>query len=145
MKVYDQIHDMLCDELDKIAKKKELTTSSLDVIYKSVDILKDIKSIETMEQEYPSDGYSKDGYSEYGRGYWGRMPIYAYDDGMSQGNSYARGRDANRDSMGRYANDGRSYDGYSGDTRDELQKLMNSAKTDREREAIRHALDSMNR
>lgn len=147
MKTYEQIHDMLCDELDEIAKKKELTTSSLDVIYRAVDILKDLKTIESMEQEYPSEGYSKDGYSEYGRGYWGRMPIYAYDDGMNQGNSYARGRgsNANRDSMGRYANDGRSYDGYSGDTKEELQRLMNAAKTDREREAIRHALDSMNR
>ena len=148
MKVYGQIRDMLCDELEEIAKKKELTTNSLEVLYKGIDILKDIKSIETMEMEYPSEGYSQDGYSQ---NYWGRMPIYAYDDGMSMagGSSYARGRGSNarRDSMGRYSSDGRSYDysrdGYSGDTKEELQRIMNNAQNDREREAIRKALDSM--
>lgn len=149
MKVYDQIKDMLCDELEEIAKKKELTSSSLDVLDKGIDILKDIKTIESMEMEYPSEGYSQDGYSQ--GGYWGRMPVYAFDDGMNAGNSYSRGRGANarRDSMGRYSSDGRSYDysrdGYSGDTKEELQRLMNNAQNDREREAIRKALDSMNR
>ena len=70
-----------------------------------------------------------------------------YDDGMGgHGNSYGRGRNARRDSMGRYSSEGRSYDyDYSGDTKEELQRLMNSAQNDREREAIRKALDSMNR
>jgi len=146
MKVYEQIKDMLCDELEGIAKKKELTTSSLEVLYKGMDILKDISTIEAMEQEY---GSSHD--SGYSGGYYGRMPYYMYDDGMGgQGNSYARGRGANarRDSMGRYSSEGRSYghyDDYSGDTKEELQRLMNSAQNDREREAIRKALDSMNR
>ncbi len=143
MKVYDQIKDMLCDELEEIAKKKELTTNSLDVLYKGVDILKDISTIEAMEQEY--GGYSNDGYSQ--NGYSGRMPAYMYDDGSS----YARGRGryAQRDSMGRYA-DGHDYsrdnysrNGYSGDTKEELRQMMNRASNEREREAIRKAMDSM--
>ena len=32
-------------------------------------------------------------------------------------------------------------DGYSGDTKEELHKLMDTAKNDREREAIRNALE----
>ena len=60
MKVYDQIKDMLCDELEGIAKKKELTTNSLEVLYKGIDIIKDISTIEAMEQEYGHD----EGYSE---------------------------------------------------------------------------------
>lgn len=174
MKVYDQIKDMLCDELEEIAKKKELTTNSLEVLYKGVDILKDISTIKAMEQEYPEEGYSGNrGYSReggYSQGYFGRMPYYMYDDGMGmsnrggsyeggsyeggsyEGGSYARGRgsNANRDSRGRYSSEGgysRNYseDGYSGDTKEELQRLMNNAQNDREREAIRKALDSMNR
>ena len=103
MKVYEQIKDMLCDELEGIAKKKELTTSSLDVIDKAIDVIKDISTIEAMEQEY---GYSQQGgYSQeggYSGGYFGRMPYYMYD----EGSSYARGRgsNANRDSRGRYSN-----------------------------------------
>ena len=164
MKVYDQIKDMLCDELEEIAKKKEITTNSLEVLYKGVDILKDISTIKAMEQEYPEDGYSGNrGYSReggYSQGYFGRMPYYMYDDGMGmsnqggsyEGGSYARGRgsNANRDSRGRYSSEGgysRNYsgEGYSGDTKEELQRLMNSAQNEREREAIRKALDSMNR
>jgi hypothetical protein len=155
MKVYDQIKDMLCDELEEIAKKKELTSSSLDVLDKGIDILKDIATIKAMEQEYPEEGYS--GNRGYSQGYFGRMPYYMYDDGMGmsnqggsyEGGSYARGRGSNakRDSMGRYSSEGRSYDysrdGYSGDTKEELQRIMNSAQNDREREAIRKALDSM--
>lgn len=144
MRVYEQIKDMLCDELEEIAKKKELTSSNLEVIDTAVDIIKDIDTITAMTEA----GYSNDGYSGY---------PYMWDEGMIKGNSYARGRGryANRDSMGRYSsdysrdnyegysrNDGYSR-GYSGDTREELQMMMDRAKTDREREAIRKALDSM--
>jgi len=136
MKVYDQIKDMLCDELEGIAKKKELTTNNLDVIYKSVDILKDISTINAMDQEY---GYSNDGYSQ---GYSGRMPVYMYDDGAS----YARGRGryAQRDSMGRYADGYSRNDGYSRDgMKDELRMMMERAGSEKEREALRKAMDSI--
>lgn len=131
MRVLDQIKDMLCDELEDIAAKKDLSMSSLDVIDTAVDVIKDIHTIKAMEQEYPEDN----GYS----GYYGRMPVYMYDDGMT-GSSYARGRGSNapRDSRGRYMSRG-----YSGDTKEELQRLMDTAKDDREREAIRNALDHM--
>lgn len=122
MKVFDRIKDMLCDELEEIAKKNELTSSNLDVIYKAVDVIKDLTTVEAMEQE----GYSNDGYS-------GHYPYYhIYDDG----NSYTR----KRDSMGRYSRD----DGYSRDSmKDELRQMMDRAKSDKEREALRKAMDSM--
>lgn len=133
MKVYEQIKDMLCDELEGIAKKKELTAGNLDVLYKAVDIVKDIETIEAMQE----GGYSGEGYS-------GRM-IY-------DGDSYARGR--RRDSRGRYSRDysergySRDYsgeydDGYSRDTKEELRMMMDRAKDEREREALRKALDGI--
>ena len=126
MRVYDDIKSMLCNELEEIAKKKELTTNSLEVIYKSVDVLKDLKTIESMEIEYPEhDGYSQ--------GWYDRHPYYMYDEAPTH--SYARKRDA----MGRYSRD----DGYSRDTKEELRHMMDKASSDREREAIRKALDSM--
>ena len=137
MKVLNQIEDMLCDELEDIAKKNDLSPNSLEVIDTAVDVIKDIHTIKAMEQEYPEDN----GYSQ---GYYGRMPYYMYDDMPNAGNSYARGRGSNaqRDSRGRYMSDGYSRnDGYSGDTKEELHKLMDTAKNDREREAIRNALE----
>jgi len=96
-----------------------------------------------MEQEYGSEGYS----NGYSNGYYPRYPYYMYDGEM--GNSYARGRGANakRDSMGRYSrDDGYSMnDGYSRDTKEELRMMMDRAKDEREREALRKAYDSMTR
>lgn len=136
MKVYEQIKDMLCDELEEIAKKKELTSSNLDVLDKAVDIIKDIDTIKAMEQEYGTDGYS----NGYSNGYYPRYPYYMYDnEGMGQ--SYAR----KRDSMGRYSRDGHMDDGYSRDTKEELRMMMDRAKDEREREALRKAYDSMTR
>jgi DNA invertase Pin-like site-specific DNA recombinase len=65
------------------------------------------------------------------------------DGGMSNRNSYRR-----RDSMGRYMDNGsyrRSYeDGFSGhDIRPKLQRMMEEADSNREREAIRMALQKL--
>ena len=143
MKSYDKIKDMLCDELDEIAKKNELTSSNLEVIDKAIDIIKDIHTIYAMESEYPEGGYSRDG--GYSNGFYSRYPYYMYD-GEDMGNSYARGRGANasRDSMGRYSQDGH-MDDYSRDAASELHRLMENAKSDKEREALRQAISTMQR
>lgn len=100
----------LCEGLKKeirqLNSKPDISPTELDRLYKAVDIIKDIKTIEAMEEA---------GYSE--------MYPYSYDDGMSyargrnsyDGMSYARGRNSyegrgysnnsyarGRDSMGRY-------------------------------------------
>lgn len=141
MKVYEKIKEMLCDELEDIAKQKELSPSNMDMLDTAIDIMKDISVIQAMELEYPSDGYSRDG--GYSQGYYRQMPYYIYDDpGMMTGSSYARGRGSNamRDSRGRYYENG-----YSRDTKEELEKLMHTAENDREREAIRTALSHIER
>lgn len=138
MKVYNEIKEMLCEELEDVVKKRELTSNSLEMVDTAIDIIKDIDTIVAMEQEY---GYSQEG--GYSQGYYGRMPYYIYDD---PGMSYARGR-SNNVRGGRSYNDGyaRNNGGYSGDTREELQRLMSTAKNDRERETLRNALENMNR
>ena len=141
MRTYDKIKDMLCNELDEIAKKNELTSNNLEIIYKAADILKDLTSVEAMESEY-SGGYSKD--SGYSNGYYERFPFYMYE---GEGNSYARGRGtyAKRDSMGRYSRDSHEYsnEGYSRDATSELQRMMENAKSEKEREALRQAISTM--
>lgn len=146
MKVYEQIKDMLCEELEEIAKKNDLTPTSLEILDTAVDVLKDLKTIEAMDGEY---GYSgDDGYS----GYFRRYPYYMYDDGgMSreggysrEGGSYARGGrgggGGGGSSRGRYA-----YGGYSGDAKEELKKIMHQVQDERDREAIRKVIESMDR
>lgn len=120
--LYD-LCEILDDELREVVKKGDMSPTELDRVYKAVDIIKDIKTIEAMED------YSYDDYS--------RRNSYA-DDNMSYNMSNARrGRDGDGD--GRYSEDGsyrrgrdgrgrysreNSYDGYSGDDKQQmLQKI----------------------
>lgn len=131
-RVYDNATKLLEKEIEEINSKGELTPSSLDVMYKVTDIIKDIETICAMRE---SEEYS------------GR---YMYDDDMSY--ARGRGRNARRDSMGRYAREsyGRSYDGYGENSyargrysRDEedLEQMMRGAKTEKERDLIRQLME----
>lgn len=122
MKIYKDLEKLLEKEIRETTESGELNPTSLDLMYKVLDEIKDILTICAMKKD--------DEYQE-------RM---MYDD-YSRG----RGRYARRDSMGRYASrnyyDGDygergSYEyGYSRD--DELDRMMQEAKTEKERDLIR--------
>ena len=54
---YRELESMLCDEIDRIVDRKDLTNASLDTLDKLTHTLKSIKTIEAM------DGYSEDSMS----------------------------------------------------------------------------------
>lgn len=120
-----RIYEMLDRALEKMSDE-QLTSSSLDSIFKIVGTMYKLDKMGGGESEYSLDGYS---------------------------NARGRGRNARRDSMGRYARDGgmsnasyeggsydgsydgRSYDGsygYSRHNKDEIkmeiENLMQDAK-----------------
>ena len=102
MEYIEKIKKMLCKELDEYAMKQKLTGGDLDMIWKLTDTVKNLDKIEMLE-----DG---EGYSEARGGRDGSR--YSYDDEMMY--SERRGRNAKRDSMGRYSSEGgSSYDDYS--------------------------------
>lgn len=128
MKIYDDVKDLVEDEIDRIVKQGDLNDTTLMHLDKLIDIAKDLCEIE--EKDMGMDGgYSQRMYPQY--------PM------MDRGNSYRR------DSMGRYSRDSRmnTYDGSNGysrhgdDMADRLGRMMSEAQTDREREAIRAALE----
>lgn len=104
---YRELKDMLCNELEKIVKKGEMTTGALDVIDKLTHSIKSVETIMAM------NGYSHNSYAHD----W----------------SYAR----RRDSMGRYSNGysrdseliaelrGLMDDAHDEKTRVELRKFIN--------------------
>lgn len=126
----EELREMLCEELDKITKKGELSAGSLDVIDKLTHSIKSIDTIIAMGDA----GYSSDDYS-------------------MRGNSYARGRGSNarRDSMGRYSSDnysmrgGRSgergrnysYDDEINNLREQLEDMEHMAKDEESKRMIR--------
>jgi hypothetical protein len=131
---YKKLCDLLDREIDSEVAKGKLTPDSVHVLGAAIDIVKDIKTIEAMEEEY--GGYS----GHYpNRGY---MPYYAYDAGMD-GMSYAPRR---RDSMGRYSRDmDNSYrQDYSRESKiDQLQRMMDESKDPNEKESLRRLIVHM--
>lgn len=111
-----QLKEKLMKELNEYASQ-EMSAGSLEVIDKLSHAIKNIcKIIEAAEEEEYSGrgsynmggGYSRENrYSREGRG--GNRYAYEGGQGGQGGGSYARGRNARRDSMGRYAREG----GYS--------------------------------
>ena len=94
-----ELKEMLCDELGNFAGK-DLNSATLETVDKLAHAAKNVgKLIEMCESEYSERG-SFDGMSN-------RMSY-------AEENSYrGRGRNAKRDSMGRYSRDEMSRDGYS--------------------------------
>ena len=106
MEYIEKIKKMLCKELDEYAMKQKLTVGDLDMIWKLTDTVKNLDKISMLEE---SEGYSEERGGMRGRSY---MHGSSYDDDMMY--SERRGRNARRDSMGRYSSDmGSSYDDYS--------------------------------
>lgn len=136
MKALEKLRETLCEELDKVAKKSEMSAGDLEVTHKLTDTIKNIDKIMMLEGD---EGYSQDGYGQ-GNSYRG-----SYDSGSSyanRGKHYVRGH-YSRDGYSRADRYGR--DGYGRDDgRDammgRLHEMMQSASTDREREAIRRCM-----
>ena len=124
------------------------TREEIDSVYKLVDIAKDIYCIWNYESEM--EDMSEEGESYRGgrsnRGSY-NSNRGSYEDGMSS--ARGRGRNARRDSMGRYSREGsyRSYRGYSRDGKEEyieeLREMMESAPDEQTRQSIQRMLQQM--
>lgn len=162
MKVLFEIQDILEDELKKICKKEEISSSDLDNIYKMVDIVKDVTTVDAMHKA-EQEGYSRDYARDYSRGY-----SDDYANAYGSYNSYARrGRDGDgdgryseegsyrrsRDNRGSYASRDSSYrDGsyeYSRHSKEEmidhLKEMMRNARSEEERESYRKTIEQLQR
>lgn len=106
MKNLHKLKDMLCEELEKIAMKGELTAGSLETVHKLTDTIKNIDKIEMLEEG--EEGYSerRDSMGRYARAD-GMMYHEPYDE---RGGSY-RSRRGTHYVRGHYSRDG----GYTGE------------------------------
>lgn len=127
--MYD-LRNMLCDELDELARKGELGAGD-EIAHKLTDTIKNIDKIEMLED----DGYSRD--EDYSRRYsrdgdWQAGMRGAYDRDMSnarRGTHYVRGhysRDGGIDNMKR-----------------QLQEMLDNADDESIRRAIQRCMDTI--
>jgi hypothetical protein len=154
MEYIEKIKKMLCKELDEYAIKQKLTGGDLDMIWKLTDTVKNLDKIAMLEE-------SEEGYSEARGGTRGRSYMHgsSYDDDMMYSERRGRGRNAKRDSMGRYSSDmGSSYDDYSEERMDrryssddakdhmmnKLGEMMTSA-DEEQREILKDAMRKIER
>jgi len=132
-KLYE-LKDMLCEELEQYGKKGELTAGSLDVVDK---LTHTIKNLDKIIEKYEEEDYSNASYARGGQN--GNQSNASY----ARGGSYARGRgrNARRDSMGRYSSEG----GYSRNDGMimELRELMQDAPDDRTRQEFERFIQKM--
>lgn len=128
-----ELRNMLCEELDELARKGDLGAGDLEIAHKLTDTIKNIDKIEMMED----DGYSRDGdylrdgdYSRGAewradmRGTYGRGSSYA-----RRGTHYVRGHYSRADSMEHL--------------HEQINDMMRETDDERVKEALRRAASLM--
>lgn len=119
-----ELKEQLMKELEEYGRKGEMSTGSLEVVDKLAHTIKNLcKIIETAEEggEYSMAGgnytYARDGQPYRGGN--------RYDGNSMRSYARGRGRNAKRDSMGRYSSAGYSYGNE--DMIEQLESLMEEA------------------
>lgn len=181
MQYMHDLKDLLCAELEEYAEKGKksgkMSAADLDGIHKLTDTVKNILKINMLEEE---SGYSEDGhymgegriygtsYDDVMGGNYSRRGGSSYEGGSSYARGRGRGRNARRDSMGRYSREGGSSyarggrggnqgggnysreGGYSRDEAkdymmDQIEQMMEEAETPKQREALQNCMKALER
>lgn len=133
-----ELKEKLCRELKKYSSE-DVTTNSLEVVDKLSHAIKNLDKIIEKYEEEEGGSY---GYNSYEPNY-NRSNRSSYRGNYNNGGSYARGRgrNAKRDSMGRYS----SNDGYSrnGDIASELRELMMDAPDEQTRMEYQRVINKL--
>lgn len=131
IKNMEHIKKMLCEELEEITAKGDISRSDLEDVHKLTDTIKNIDKIIMLEE----DGYSGDGEwvakGSYGNESYGTG---SYDNGYGSRRSGARGRHYVR---GHY-----SYGEDMDELTDKMERLMqDGSMTGEEKTILRRAMD----
>lgn len=133
-----ELKEMLCKELEEYGSKGELSAGTLDIVDKLAHTVKNLdKIIESYEDEgsyYGGESYD-DGGMYMNRGGRSNRSMASY-----RGGSYARGRNARRDSRGRYSREGYSR---NSDIADQLRDLIEDAPDEKTRQEIQKLVMKM--
>lgn len=151
MKHLEELKETIKRELEKFAKQGDVSVNTLEKIHKLSDTYKNLCKIEMLEEE------SEGGYSEARGGRGGNrgggrssyeMGGSSYDDDMMYSERRGRGRNAKRDSMGRYSSEGGSYEGGYSQAKDDMMMMLGEMMEDaspKEREALKKCMRELER
>jgi hypothetical protein len=132
-----KLKDMLCEELDKLTKRGEISSTSLDSIHKLVVTIEKIDRIEEMEGGEDYSGTDWEARGNYSRARYGRSYGDSYGDDSYRNDSYAR--------RGQHYVRGH-YSRASEDMGQKIEELMNDNGTpSRDKETLRKAMEILGR
>ena len=152
MKHLEELKETIKRELEKFAKQGDVSVNTLEKIHKLSDTYKNLCKIEALESD---EGYSEARGNRSGN----YMRGSSYDDDMMYSERRGRGRNAKRDSMGRYSSEGGSYEsgtyrggssyegGYS-QAKDDMMSMLGEMMEDaspKEREALKECMRAIER
>lgn len=145
LKDLHEMCDTLSRELGEANKKVmqgggKLSGSDLDYVDKLTHALKSIKTTIAMMEAEDGGSYNDGSYGMYP--HWNYGGFYADRNMNGNGGSYARGRNARRDSMGRYSSRGYSMDD---DMVAELRELMQDAPDERTKQEFKRFIEKIER
>lgn len=126
-----ELREMLCKELDELARKGELGAGDLDIAHKLTDTIKNIDKIEMLED----DGYSMGG--DYSRRY-SRDGNWETDMRGSYGRDMSNARRGSHYVRGHY-----SRDGAMDSMKRQLQEMLDNADDESIRRAIQRCMDTI--
>jgi len=134
--------ETLGQEIKDVTKKVEkndgkMSAGDLEAVDK---LTHSIKSIKTTIAMMEAEGEGGEGYSGHYMPYYGRSYAREHEGSDYRGNSYARGRGAKRDSMGRYSREGYSR---AGDLADRLYTLMEEAPNEHIKDEFRRLAEKI--
>ena len=133
-KKLENLRDTLCGELEKVAKKEEISMSDLDVIDKLTHSIKNLDKVMLGNEMIDQYGYEFPDYSGARRGRDGDSDGRYNESSNRRGRGRGRGRDSYdgsyESSYDRSYNDGRSYErdysrerGYSGHEHSDIDRF----------------------
>lgn len=131
----EELKEMLCEELEEYGTSDKLDMGGLEIVDKLAHAIKNIDKIIESESGYSERRGSYRG-SYDGGSYDGGSYRGSYDGGSYGRYSTRRGRNARRDSMGRYS---RANDMMV----DELREMMNDAPDEQSRMEIERLINKM--
>lgn len=135
-KLYD-LKEMLCKELEEYGSN-ELNVGDLEIVDKLAHAIKNIDKI-IMADKYSGyyDGYNDDYGANYRDNYRDYRDDYRDNYGDGGYSARGRGRNARRDSRGRY------MDSYGNDMVNELRQMMNNAPDQKTRMEFEKLINKM--
>lgn len=145
MKSLHDLQEILDEQIKKVTRKGDITPPELEAMYKAVDIIKDITTIEAMQNAEKDttrrgNSYGDNDMPVHSTRYY---PHYMYYDNTPNNDGMSNAQE--RDAKGRYTSRGMRYSRAEAKDKmvEKLEKMLDSTTSAKDREIIRTCIEDL--